>query len=414
MFEKVVVWLKGYLYVRLSGSQLERFINVCCYNNIFFYDVRYENDSVIACCRLKDLKELKRHLRKAGIKLRITKKRGLPFRLYALKKHIILPASILIFLFIVFLLSTRIWHIEVQGGFIHTPEQITGFLEKIEVAYGMAASKVDCSYVEAAIRKEYADISWVSCEKKGTNLIIMLKEAANYNVKDIAEAPEYGHIVAANDGIITEIITRKGTPRVSIGDVVKKGDILISGLVDVVADNSLIVDTHQVLADADIKYKTIIRYEDRIPLSYKSRIYSGKYKYNFDLSVLGVKIFAYYNRKLYNEYDIIKSMVSWKIFDEFYLPISHNIYKISEYTSQEMVYSEAEAKQEADKRLLSNLEKLSDSGIVILDYRIDGKLTRKEYIYSGYVIVIDDAGIYREITEEEYNEAIGKIAVPSE
>ena len=30
------------------------------------------------------------------------------------------------------------------------------------------------------------------------------------------------------------------------------------------------------------------------------------------------------------------------------------------------------------------------------------------------VIVIDDAGIYREITEEEYNEAIGKITVPSE
>ena len=36
-------------------------------------------------------------------------------------------------------------------------------------------------------------------------------------------------IVAAKDGVITEMVTRAGTPLAAVGAEVKKGDILVSG-----------------------------------------------------------------------------------------------------------------------------------------------------------------------------------------
>ena|GEM_PF-2584305 len=53
-------------------------------------------------------------------------------------------------------------------------------------------------------------------------------------------APEKSEIVATDDAIVTRIIAGKGTPIVSVGSVVKKGDVLVSGEVyDTTGENLL-------------------------------------------------------------------------------------------------------------------------------------------------------------------------------
>ena len=59
---------------------------------------------------------------------------------------------------------------------------------------------------------------------------------------------ETGHIVAARDGIVAELTVKSGTAMVRPGDVVKKGDILIGGVIDVVGDDGGVVAKHAVLA----------------------------------------------------------------------------------------------------------------------------------------------------------------------
>ena len=67
-------------------------------------------------------------------------------------------------------------------------------------------------------------ISYASCAYKGTTLEINIKEA----LRDTEiKAYNEGNIIANTDGIVTRIMVSSGTSRVSIGDVVRRGDILI-------------------------------------------------------------------------------------------------------------------------------------------------------------------------------------------
>ena len=75
-------------------------------------------------------------------------------------------------------------------------------------------------------------------------------------------------IVAADDGLITEMITRSGTPVVTVGTPVKKGDVLVNGYVEILNDDG---ETAQYLyrtADADIIAKVTYSYHDEIPMEY--------------------------------------------------------------------------------------------------------------------------------------------------
>ena len=99
----------------------------------------------------------------------------------------------------------------------------------------MAKKNVDCDRIEKDIRMEYDDIIWVSAYVHGSCLKIKVRE--NPDRKELqteAEAEAPMDIVAEADGIIQKIITRKGNPLVREGSEVKKGEILVSGSVEMV------------------------------------------------------------------------------------------------------------------------------------------------------------------------------------
>lgn len=87
-------------------------------------------------------------------------------------------------------------------------------------------------------------------------------------------------IVAADDGLITEMITRSGTPVVTVGTTVKKGDVLVNGYVEILNDDG---ETAQYLyrtADADIIAKVTYSYHDEIPMEYVKKSADRRRKNN--------------------------------------------------------------------------------------------------------------------------------------
>ena len=85
-------------------------------------------------------------------------------------------------------------------------------------------------------------------------------------------------IVAADDGLITEMITRSGTPAVTVGTPVKKGDVLVNGYVEILNDDG---ETAQYLyrtADADVIAKVTYSYHDEIPMEYVKKVSTGAEK----------------------------------------------------------------------------------------------------------------------------------------
>lgn len=90
--------------------------------------------------------------------------------------------------------------------------------------------------------------------------------------------------------MITKIVTRTGTPQVHVGDTVKKGDILVSGRVEIVNDSKEVIGYKYCHADADIFADTQMEYEDELSASYEEKVYDKKEKHRFYVKVKDTRV----------------------------------------------------------------------------------------------------------------------------
>ena len=230
--------LAGYLRIRVEGYSPERFLNLCCYHGIFLWNLRPAKGAYEMNIRVRDFRRLRPMVRKSRAKVRITQKRGVPFFIHKYRGRKLFFTGSVIAICLIFLLSSFIWRIQIDGNLARTDEVLLSFLTEKGIACGMAKKNVDCDRIEKDIRMEYDDIIW---------------EAE-------AEAPM--DIVAEADGIIQKIITRKGNPLVREGSEVKKGEILVSGSVEVKNDSDEVTGYQYRVSDADIIAQTTVAYTD--------------------------------------------------------------------------------------------------------------------------------------------------------
>ena len=128
-------------------------------------------------------------------------------------------------------------------------------------------------------------------------------------------------IVAADDGLITEMITRSGTPVVTVGTPVKKGDVLVNGYVEILNDDG---ETAQYLyrtADADVIAKVTYSYHDEIPMEYVKKVSTGAEKITYQVRILDYLIENPFFSPVEEPYEVVSDVSQFHFTDNFYLPV---------------------------------------------------------------------------------------------
>jgi similar to stage IV sporulation protein len=400
MLIKLFRWLRGYLLIRMKGQSPERFINLCSNRYIYIWDLRNVEGEYEFNIMLKDYRKLKPVAKKTGTIPLVKNRYGYPFIAQRYKKRKGYLAGILLFCTILYILSLFIWDINVLGGHSYTPEAMVKFLKSNQVYVGLQKKNVDCQEIEDLIRGTYNDIGWVSAEIRGTRLIIKITETNMPAPAVIATEPV--HIVAAKDCIITDIVTRTGTPLVGIGSVVKKGDILVSGVVDIIGDNNTLIEKKPVISDADITAKTFYDYEDKFSLDYIEKSYTGKDKTGFSFSFLLKKFNLYKPRIPYAKYDIITNESMLHLSDNFYLPLSYSITKYPEYKEIQKKYTKEQAKEIAEAKLKRFLNKLIENDVLIIENNVKIAIENNFCTVKGKIIVNESVKEFKTIDESEW------------
>ena len=278
MLIQYIRWFKGYLRIQLIGYSPERFLNICKNKNILIWNLKSEENQYELYILLKDFRKLKPLCKKTGTKIRILEKIGFPFVLSHLKRRKIFIIGLFFSLIAIYVSSFHIWSIDVTGNQKLTQDVVCTYLKEKEIHIGTSKNQLNCKNIAVDMRKEFADIIWVSVSLDGTKLIIEIKENPNTKESDIENSVS-GDIVSEYDCIITSIITRNGVPQVKVGDSVKKGDILVSGNVPVLNDNKEVINTKFVKADADVFGKIRINYQNKIDKNYKNKKYNKEFLY---------------------------------------------------------------------------------------------------------------------------------------
>lgn len=392
----------SYVFLEIRGRLPERFLNICRNRGIPLYEVQSIVTSIgtvyTVTMKLKDFWRIRPIARKSKCILFVKKRLGIPFFLKKYRFRIAFICGGIYCLWLIYLLSSYLWSISVTGGFIHTEEELLEYLKEQHIVCGMRHKTIDCDKLEKQLRIDYPDIGWVSAELKGTKLLVRIAETG---VAEPAPSKEVkSNICATSDGIVVSVICTRGTPMVCNGDVVKKGDVLISGIIPVLGDNDTLVNTHYVAAEGEVVLQTVKRYEYRFSDKKVIKTASGDKKKGISFYWKGKKIFSLIPSHNYEKYDIIQKDVSFFWNNYFHLPVLVKKLEVSEYKEQFSRYTESEIEQITAEALKQYEDYLIRNGTKIIRTSVATAKERGFIVSSGSLIIQSAAWEHVPITEE--------------
>lgn len=292
MIHKITGWIFGYLMVYMEHEGAGRFINLCRNNGIEVWNVRADEKKGVLWFNISlgNFWRIHHIAIKCHAFPRIYKRYGLPFVIKSCKKNINFVLGVLSFFIMLFFLSTRIWGIEVDGQNYYTKENIISYLDTQNIYGGVYSKNVDCKKIEKKIRKYYNSIGWVSVNKNGSRLIINIREMSK---DDIEKKGHPADLVASEDGKIVSIVTSAGVAKVKAGKKVKKGKVLISGVVPIVGDNDEVLREAKVKADGIVVLESSEKFYGSIKKKQKKKVYTGRRKKVYKILAFNKEFFIH-------------------------------------------------------------------------------------------------------------------------
>jgi len=400
LLEKLFYYFQGYLILELSGLEKERFINLCKNREIEIIHIFATESKWYCKFKYKDFFHIKDIIKKTGCCCKIDKKIGFFFDINKLKRRKGLIIGTIVFFFILSQCSSRIWDIRVQGSFIHTKEQIFQVMkEELGIFGGVPVNMVDCFEIEKKLRLEYNDIGWISVERKGCRICISLNESVM--PENIPVKKEPCHIVAAKDGIVRKLEVRSGVPQVNVGDFVKKGEILISGIIPLTGDYDELIRNKTVCADGLVYLESDFTYNTRFSRLYEKKNYK-KSVLGFEFFYFGEKIFSYIPRYSDGKYDIMGIDIVPFAFDNYQVPILLRKWQVLPYDTQLITMSEEEVLNKSLAEWNAFLDDWNSQGVEIIHTEYVPEVNQKVCIATGTVTACGNFISYQEILEEEW------------
>lgn len=160
--QKIRDALTGYVKFRAEGYYIEKFINSCRSKGFYLGDLKREKNTIIeANIPVKNFKEICKIAKNNKCKLKILKKKGLPFFVNRYRKRKIFIISLFILIFSLIVLSKFIWNIDVIGNVDISSDEILNIVKSEGLEIGRLKSNIDTKQIVEKIRIERSDISWV-------------------------------------------------------------------------------------------------------------------------------------------------------------------------------------------------------------------------------------------------------------
>ena len=359
----IIRLILGYVRVEVEGYYIERFINICQNKKILIWNLkRRKGVTLYLNIGIKDFKKIKPIARKTNCKIKIQKKKGLPFILHRYKKRKIFAMFLILIATGIFISSKYIWNIDVQFEENLTIENIKEDLEETGLKTGILKSKIDTVKIINEIRLKRNDISWIGIDIKGTNAIVKIVKADEK--PKLLDNSEYCNIVATKTGIVSSIIAQNGTAMVKVGDEVHEGDVLIAGFME-----GNYTEKRYVHSLGEVKARIFYTKSEKIYLNQEELTETGGEEKRYQIKFKNFQINFYKTLSKFKIYDTIYEERNLKIFSNFYLPIS-----VVEITNKE---------QKKENKFYSKEEAI-ELGKQRLSEAIESKIANKENILRSY------------------------------
>ena len=358
--------------MRVKNGDCERFLELCGRSGIVYRDMRRGETHCDFICTFFTARGLIALAKSHEIEVETVRDVGLPALFLKYRKRYGLIFGAIAFAFIIYMSSSVIWDIRIDGERRLTESEVREILRENGLHVGSHKRELDTDKIENRTLIFSDDISWISVNIRGTVAEVEIRETEPFPEEDGSDRWDAGNLVASRGGRILYFEDVRGNVVTEVGETVSEGQLLVGGVYgSETTGDRYTVAKGRVIAETERDFRV------EIPLYYEEKMLTGrqwseKYLIFFEKEV---KFFSNCGNS-YRSYDTIYKEEEYTPSDPFgrgELPMGIKTVRYVEYTCVRLPRDEETARGMAMSRM----------GELIREELFDGEVLGVSY--EGYV-----------------------------
>lgn len=213
------------------GAVPDLILNRLSVRRIAFWDpIRIDAFTVCLCVYRRDVETVIALVENSSCELTERYDIGLFERLDDLLRRPILLLGVLTCLLLILISQDRLLFFQVSGTQDISPQKVIRILDELGIGVGTRGTDVKPKWIKDHVLNMVPELQWITVTQNGCKAQVIVRERE--------KAPErlgrrgYANVISACDALITKQSVLMGQPLKKVGDTVLKGEMLVSGIVD--------------------------------------------------------------------------------------------------------------------------------------------------------------------------------------
>lgn len=221
---------RTYFEISSDSGDYNKFVNALRCSPVQFFGLEIRKNVISGYVRTKDMKRLCSLAEAYRLDVTQSSEHGAAVVLKKYKKRYGLVIGFMLSVGIIAFLNDRVMMIEIGGNETISDSRIISLLEDTGISIGSRISDIDLRQAERRIKGMDKDVGWIGIRHTGSRVVVEISE--------LTEPPEMQskntpcNIVASRDAQIKKCPPLQRNAGADGGRWCKKGDIIVSGVVD--------------------------------------------------------------------------------------------------------------------------------------------------------------------------------------
>ncbi len=231
MLKRLTDFVSGWQTLIVPPEERVHTFDLLYKNGIPFTDEKRTSDGTITIRLHGKNRLLFRHFaEKDRLPYTLSDPHGLPTVLSFLRYRPAFLLGALLFTGWMFYSTRIVWDVRIDGATKTDPAEVIAHLEELGCGIGDYYPSIDFNDLHARYAASQRDIAWLSVYMNGTVAEVQVRELWR-DERNLPPENTYANILAEADGIVESVNVIEGQACVRPGDLVRKGQVLISGVI---------------------------------------------------------------------------------------------------------------------------------------------------------------------------------------
>ena len=224
-------YIRGYCRLKIEGVATDRVLNRCVKRRIPFWNLHRPDEFTLCLCVFStDVETVKSLVENCLCETKDVAYVGIQDTLIKMIKRPVLLLGLLLSFAIVLVSQNYLLFFDVTGSENVPDEAVLRALDTLDIGFGISGPKIKPKRIKDHILSMMPQLQWITITQNGCMAQVVIRERPE--TPKTVERRGLANIIASKSGMITEQSVFEGQAMKAPGDFVGKGEMLVSGVVD--------------------------------------------------------------------------------------------------------------------------------------------------------------------------------------